>query len=60
MLNGDMAFKLDPLSGTISGTPQLSLSSAQGRAEVNITCQLALGGQKPEEVSGISIEVIVC
>ncbi|CAK9010740.1 unnamed protein product [Durusdinium trenchii] len=44
MLNGDMAFKLDPLSGTISGTPQLSLSSAQGRAEVNITCQLALGG----------------
>lgn len=28
----------------VSGTPLLGLSSTQGRAEVNVTCQVALGG----------------
>ncbi|CAK9096216.1 unnamed protein product [Durusdinium trenchii] len=49
-INGDVrrqsqvAFKLDPATGTVSGTPLLGLSSTQGRAEVNVTCQVALGG----------------
>lgn len=44
MLAGETAFKLDPFTGVISGTPHLTLSATQGRAEVNITCQVALGG----------------
>ena len=46
-LEGDVAFKLDPQSGMVSGTPGLSLPATQGRAELTINCQVALGGQEP-------------
>ena len=49
MLQGETAFRLDPFTGTISGTPSIRFSSLEassllGRAEVNIKCEVALGG----------------
>ena len=45
MLDNELAFQLDPSTGAISGTPRLSLPATQGRAEVNVTCHVALGGR---------------
>ena len=44
-LQGETAFRLDPVTGAISGTPLLSFLSAQGRGEVNVTCKVAIGGK---------------
>lgn len=50
LVAGELAFNLDPATGTISGTPQLGLPATQGRAELNITCQVALGGPLYDKV----------
>eukprot|EP00913_Durusdinium_trenchii_P034744 g32502.t1 len=55
MLAGETAFKLDPFTGVISGTPHLTLSATQGRAEVNITCQVALGGRLYDQALPVAV-----
>ncbi|CAK9001676.1 unnamed protein product [Durusdinium trenchii] len=49
-LQGETAFRLDPVTGAISGTPLLSFLSAQGRGEVNVTCKVAIGGPLYDKV----------
>ena len=49
-LRDQVAFNLNPESGTVSGVPALDLSDTQGRASVVITCQIALGGPTYDKV----------
>ncbi|CAK9105872.1 unnamed protein product [Durusdinium trenchii] len=45
-LDGKAAFTLHPSTGTISGTPELDLSSdTLGRGSLDVTCKVALGGE---------------
>ncbi|CAE7805567.1 unnamed protein product [Symbiodinium sp. CCMP2592] len=41
---GEVAFNLDPDSGSVSGTPGLGLMQAAGRARLDVSCLVALGG----------------
>lgn len=49
-LRGQVAFNLNPESGSVSGVPALDLVDTQGRASVVIHCQVALGGPAYDKV----------
>ena len=53
-LDGKAAFTLHPSTGTISGTPELDLSSdTLGRGSLDVTCKVALGGAGSAAVAAV-------
>ena len=53
-MDGKAAFTLHPSTGTISGTPELDLSSdTLGRGSLDVTCKVALGGAGSAAVAAV-------